>query len=85
MPNPRPGMKLKLSANFENSHVNSNASDLFYFSFLGQGACHHNTQLLPDSVLNFIRGHPLMDEAVRNDGNINDQYYSHQGECLACV
>ncbi|XP_076304965.1 semaphorin-2A-like isoform X2 [Tachypleus tridentatus] len=28
------------------------------------GQCVNNTQTLPDSVLNFIRGHPLMDSAV---------------------
>jgi len=39
------------------------------------GSCQHNTQQLPDSVLNFIRSHPLMDEAVANQGSINDQYH----------
>lgn len=31
------------------------------------GVCVNDTQLLPDSVLNFIRGHPLMDSAVSHD------------------
>lgn len=47
------------------------------------GTCHHNTQQLPDSVLNFIRSHPLMDEAVSNNGNINDQYHQTTPETNA--
>lgn len=47
------------------------------------GSCHHNTQQLPDSVLNFIRSHPLMDEAVANQGNINDQYHQTTPETNA--
>lgn len=31
------------------------------------GTCVNDTQVLPDSVLNFIRGHPLMDSAVEHD------------------
>lgn len=31
------------------------------------GLCVNDTQTLPDSVLNFIRGHPLMDSAVAHD------------------
>ena len=31
------------------------------------GTCVNDTQVLPDSVLNFIRGHPLMDSAVSHD------------------
>lgn len=31
------------------------------------GLCVNDTQTLPDSVLNFIRGHPLMDSAVTHD------------------
>ncbi|KAG8177391.1 hypothetical protein JTE90_015943 [Oedothorax gibbosus] len=31
------------------------------------GLCVNDTQTLPDSVLNFIRGHPLMDSAVSQD------------------
>jgi hypothetical protein len=31
------------------------------------GTCVNDTQILPDSVLNFIRGHPLMDSAVSHD------------------
>lgn len=31
------------------------------------GMCVNDTQSLPDSVLNFIRGHPLMDSAVPQD------------------
>ncbi|XP_077297385.1 semaphorin-2A-like [Arctopsyche grandis] len=31
------------------------------------GTCINDTTALPDSVLNFIRSHPLMDEAVRQD------------------
>ncbi|XP_022235297.1 semaphorin-2A-like [Limulus polyphemus] len=31
------------------------------------GQCVNNTQTLPDSVLNFIRGHPLMDSAVAQE------------------
>lgn len=31
------------------------------------GVCVNDTQALPDSVLNFIRGHPLMDSAVEHD------------------
>ncbi|KAI2808494.1 semaphorin [Blomia tropicalis] len=31
------------------------------------GTCVNDTQMLPDSVLNFIRGHPLMDSAVEHD------------------
>ncbi|KAI1301480.1 Semaphorin-2A [Halotydeus destructor] len=31
------------------------------------GVCVNDTQSLPDSVLNFIRGHPLMDSAVSQD------------------
>lgn len=31
------------------------------------GVCGNDTQSLPDSVLNFIRGHPLMDSAVSHD------------------
>jgi len=31
------------------------------------GVCVNDTQALPDSVLNFIRGHPLMDSAVAHD------------------
>ncbi|XP_023225739.1 semaphorin-2A-like isoform X3 [Centruroides sculpturatus] len=33
------------------------------------GICVNDTQTLPDYVLNFIRGHPLMDSAVAQDGN----------------
>lgn len=33
------------------------------------GVCVNDTQSLPDSVLNFIRGHPLMDSAVPQDHN----------------
>ena len=47
------------------------------------GSCHHNTQQLPDSVLNFIRGHPLLDEAVATNGNINDQYHQTAPETNA--
>lgn len=32
------------------------------------GSCVNNSQSLPDSVLNFIRSHPLMDSAVSSDG-----------------
>ncbi|KAG1688937.1 Semaphorin-2A [Nymphon striatum] len=38
------------------------------------GQCVNNTQTLPDSVLNFIRTHPLMDSAVRHD-NEKPVYY----------
>ncbi|XP_054160696.1 semaphorin-2A-like isoform X2 [Oppia nitens] len=31
------------------------------------GTCVNDTQVLPDSVLNFLRGHPLMDSAVSHD------------------
>lgn len=31
------------------------------------GVCVNDTQSLPDSVLNFIRGHPLMDSAVPHE------------------
>lgn len=31
------------------------------------GTCVNDSQTLPDSVLNFIRGHPLMDSAVAHD------------------
>lgn len=31
------------------------------------GVCVNDTQALPDSVLNFIRGHPLMDSTVSQD------------------
>ena len=31
------------------------------------GTCVNDTQVLPDSVLNFIRGHPLMDSSVSHD------------------
>lgn len=34
------------------------------------GTCVNDTQVLPDSVLNFIRGHPLMDSSVTNDNNL---------------
>ncbi|XP_045492185.1 semaphorin-2A-like isoform X1 [Colias croceus] len=33
------------------------------------GTCVNNTEALPDNVLNFIRSHPLMDAAVRHDGD----------------
>uniref|UniRef100_T1JFR9 Semaphorin-2A n=1 Tax=Strigamia maritima TaxID=126957 RepID=T1JFR9_STRMM len=33
------------------------------------GQCVNDTQTLPDTVLNFIRGHPLMDSAVSHDRN----------------
>lgn len=33
------------------------------------GTCVNDTQVLPDSVLNFIRGHPLMDSAVEHDND----------------
>ncbi|XP_023220113.1 semaphorin-2A-like isoform X2 [Centruroides vittatus] len=38
------------------------------------GLCVNDTQTLPDSVLNFIRGHPLMDSAVAHD-NGKPVYY----------
>ena len=38
------------------------------------GLCVNDTQTLPDSVLNFIRGHPLMDSAVSHD-NAKPVYY----------
>ncbi|XP_074601991.1 semaphorin 2a [Brevipalpus obovatus] len=38
------------------------------------GGCADDTQALPDSVLNFIRGHPLMDSAVAHD-NGRPVYY----------
>lgn len=31
------------------------------------GTCHNDTATLPDSVLNFIRKHPLMDKAVDHE------------------
>lgn len=34
------------------------------------GTCVNDTQVLPDSVLNFIRGHPLMDSSVANDNSL---------------
>ncbi|XP_061705918.1 semaphorin-2A-like [Cydia pomonella] len=33
------------------------------------GTCVNNTEALPDNVLNFIRSHPLMDSAVRHEGD----------------
>lgn len=33
------------------------------------GVCVNDTQSLPDTVLNFIRGHPLMDSSVPQDHN----------------
>ncbi|EEB14535.1 Semaphorin-2A precursor, putative [Pediculus humanus corporis] len=33
------------------------------------GECVNNTETLPDTVLNFIRSHPLMDEAVRHEND----------------
>lgn len=33
------------------------------------GVCVNNTEALPDNVLNFIRSHPLMDFAVRHEGD----------------
>ncbi|XP_013134641.1 PREDICTED: semaphorin-2A-like, partial [Papilio polytes] len=33
------------------------------------GTCVNNTEALPDNVLNFIRSHPLMDSAVRQEGD----------------
>ncbi|KAI8440221.1 hypothetical protein MSG28_001601 [Choristoneura fumiferana] len=33
------------------------------------GTCVNDTEALPDNVLNFIRSHPLMDSAVRHEGD----------------
>uniref|UniRef100_A0A182SAC6 Semaphorin-2A n=1 Tax=Anopheles maculatus TaxID=74869 RepID=A0A182SAC6_9DIPT len=38
------------------------------------GTCVNDTSTLPDSVLNFIRSHPLMDKAVNHEHN-NPVYY----------
>jgi hypothetical protein len=34
------------------------------------GQCVNDTQTLPDTVLNFIRNHPLMDEAVSHESGV---------------
>jgi hypothetical protein len=38
------------------------------------GTCVNDTASLPDSVLNFIRSHPLMDKAVNHEHN-NPVFY----------
>ncbi|CAH1635193.1 unnamed protein product [Spodoptera littoralis] len=48
------------------------------------GTCVNNTEALPDNVLNFIRSHPLMDSAVRHEGDA-PAFYKRAGEVYKIV